>query len=394
VNGTSLRLAVFATHPIQNHAPWFRALVGEGVDLHVFFSVLPDADQQSVGFGRPFSWDTPLLEGYPWTEIGQAWGEPRLGRFWGLRNRGVADALSEYAPDAVVLTGWHSWALFQAARASVLLGLPRVVRGDSNALRPRSRMNLSVHRTLFALYDAFVAMGRVNRALYEAAGVPPDRIVDGGHPVDTALLLAAARRELPRRNSWREMWGVPRNACCFLFAGKLQDKKRPLDFVRALAGAASALPREAIHGLVAGGGDLEREVRELAAAIGAPVTYSGFLNQTEIGRAYAASDALVLPSDWGETWGLVVNEAMLFGLPAIVSDRVGCGPDLVEEGKTGFVFPFGDVEALAARLSRLAIAPDARREMGMAARTVAQRHSPERAARATVQAADVAMGRS
>jgi glycosyltransferase involved in cell wall biosynthesis len=63
---------------------------------------------------------------------------------------------------------------------------------------------------------------------------------------------------------------------------------------------------------------------------------------------------LVLPSDGGETWGLVVNEAMACGLPAIVSDAVGCAPDLVEDGKTGFTFPLGDCSALAERLASMA----------------------------------------
>src|SRR4029077_19922149 len=94
--------------------------------------------------------------------------------------------------------------------------------------------------------------------------------------------------------------------------------------------------------------------KPLAAEAGLPVSFAGFLNQTELTRAYAAGDCLVLPSDYGETWGLVVNEAMVCGLPAIVSDRVGCGPDLVEPGVTGAIFPFGDVQLLAQRLCDLA----------------------------------------
>lgn len=48
-------------------------------------------------------------------------------------------------------------------------------------------------------------------------------------------------------------------------------------------------------------------------------------------------NVLVLPST-SEPWGLVVNEAMACGLPVIVSDRCGCVADLVDDGKTGFVF--------------------------------------------------------
>jgi glycosyltransferase involved in cell wall biosynthesis len=97
------------------------------------------------------------------------------------------------------------------------------------------------------------------------------------------------------------------------------------------------------------------------------VSFTGFLNQGEIAKAYVAADALVLPSDYGETWGLVVNEAMACGLPAIVSDRVGCGPDLVVPGVTGQVFPFGEVEGLAGIFAEWAASPQSVREMGRAA---------------------------
>jgi glycosyltransferase involved in cell wall biosynthesis len=85
-------------------------------------------------------------------------------------------------------------------------------------------------------------------------------------------------------------------------------------------------------------------------------SFPGFLNQTEISRAYVAADCLVLPSDYGETWGLVVNEAMASGLPCLISDQCGCAEDL---GNTepNVVFPCGDTTALADSLLKLAGRP-------------------------------------
>src|SRR5262249_30567577 len=78
--------------------------------------------------------------------------------------------------------------------------------------------------------------------------------------------------------------------------------------------------------------------------------FTGFLNQSEIVRAFVASDVLVLPSDGGETWGVIVNEAMSCGKPCIVSDRVGCGPDLVVSGDTWFLFALGGIAELDDRV--------------------------------------------
>lgn len=392
MTGRGPSVAVVATHPIQYHAPWFRALVAEGVDLHVLFAFLPDSGRQAVGFGNEFEWDVPILEGYPWSVLGQTHREPDLGRFLGLRSAGLGRALAALAPDAVVLTGWNALPLVQGLLAAIRLGLPTVVRGESNALRPRSSWKEAGQRALFASFDAFVAIGKANRAFYERSGVPPERIVDGGYFVDDAHFGELRGREMPRRAERRHRWGVPEAACCFLFVGKLQPKKRPLDFLAALERLARRSPAGAVHGLVVGTGELEAEARRAAAKNGAPVTFTGFLNQTEIGEAYAAADVLVLPSDWGETWGLVVNEGMLFGLPAVVSDRVGCGPDLVTEGETGRVAPFGDVEVLADTMEGLVRDAERRKSMGEKARARALNYSPRRGATATLEAVRIAMG--
>jgi glycosyltransferase involved in cell wall biosynthesis len=83
----------------------------------------------------------------------------------------------------------------------------------------------------------------------------------------------------------------------------------------------------------------------------------------------------VLPSDGGETWGLVVNEAMACGLPCIVSDKVGCGPDLIARDETGTIYPVGDVDALAKAMSRMAADPVALAAMGARAQEKIGGHS-------------------
>src|SRR5262249_3744220 len=157
--------------------------------------------------------------------------------------------------------------------------------------------------------------------------VPDARIHPCPYFVDNERFAATADRLGPARAALRARWSIPTDATAFLFCGKLVAKKRPLDLLNALGTAAASGAH--VHALVVGDGELMGEVRALAASQRIPATMCGFLNQSEIAQAYVAADCLVLPSDSGETWGLVVNEAMACGLPAIVSDRVGCGPDLV-----------------------------------------------------------------
>jgi glycosyltransferase involved in cell wall biosynthesis len=102
--------------------------------------------------------------------------------------------------------------------------------------------------------------------------------------------------------------------------------------------------------------------------LGQSVFFAPFQNQSQMPKVYTTGDVLVLPSE-SETWGLAVNEAMNLGRPAIVSTHVGCGPDLIIEGETGWVFPAGDIEALTALLKQiLMLDTEALRRMGKAVR--------------------------
>ena len=171
----------------------------------------------------------------------------------------------------------------------------------------------------------------------------------------------------PQRTEFRERWGLKDRDTVFLFAGKFIEKKRPADFVRAIQRAHEHDPR--IVGLMVGDGPLRASCERMVQDSNLPVSFAGFLNQSEIIQAYIAADALVLPSDGEETWGVVVNEAMSCGRACLVSDRVGSGPDLVVPGKTGFIFPLGDVVALRSQMIDCASRPEHLVAMGANART-------------------------
>ena len=153
-----------------------------------------------------------------------------------------------------------------------------------------------------------------------------------------------------------------------LFAGKLEARKRPLDALRAVA----ALGPNAVLA-VAGSGPLDHELRTQAGSLGVRIAPLGFVNQSQMGEVYAAADCLVLPSESNESWGLVVNEAMATGLPAVVSDHVGCGPDLVIPARRGEVHRTGDVPDLVLALERVR-ARGGRTAMAEACRARIARH--------------------
>jgi glycosyltransferase involved in cell wall biosynthesis len=165
--------------------------------------------------------------------------------------------------------------------------------------------------------------------------------------------------------------------------GKFIGLKNPIGFLGSLRRAFRE--ERTIVALMVGDGPLRLECQELVSRDRLPVKFTGFLNQSKLVNAFVAADVLVLPSE-RETWGIVVNEAMLSGLPCIVSDQVGCGPDLVAGQGTGDVFPLHDEAALAFAMVRLARDPERRRACRRRARALMQSYSIATAVEGTVNA--------
>jgi glycosyltransferase involved in cell wall biosynthesis len=125
--------------------------------------------------------------------------------------------------------------------------------------------------------------------------------------------------------------------------------------------------------VLVGRGELIEEVRDRVRREGfSQVRVEGFIPPERVVAYYAAADFLVLPSHH-EPFGAVVQEAMAAGLPVIVTSAVGAARDLVQEGKTGFVVPPGDPEALANRIAMLLKDPSLCAKMGIECLQVARR---------------------
>lgn len=351
-----MRLAIVTSHPIQYQAPWFQALA-QVLDVQVFFAQRQTADGQArAGFGTPFEWDVPLLEGYSYEWLRNVARIPDVNVFSGCDTPDIRDRLSQGRFDACLVNGWYLKSYVQAVRAAWRLGVPVLMRGDSQLATRRSPWLAAAkywpYRWWLRRIDAHLFVGRRNREYLEHYGVTDRQLFFTPHFVDNARFRSAAARARSSGEAvaLRQTFGATAAARVVLFAGKLVESKRPVDVVDAVAGL-RAQGNDVIAVFVGSGG-LAQAVERQARSRNVPVVMAGFRNQSEMPIYYAAADVLVLPSDARETWGLVVNEAMAAGLPVVVSDAAGCSIDLVEAGSTGFVFPCGDVPALAAALTR------------------------------------------
>jgi glycosyltransferase involved in cell wall biosynthesis len=377
------RIGFLVSHPIQYYAPIFRELARRS-DLTVFFAHRQDAaGQGKAGYGVAFDWDVDLLSGYESRFLKNVARVPSTQTFAGCNTPEIAEIITEGRFDAFVVPGWSLRSYWQAVRACRRARVPVMVRGDSQLAGQRGGAVGKVKGVVFPhmlkQFDACLYVGQRNREYLQHYGVASSRLFFSPHCVDNDAFGRAS--DAARGAGGGRAGGRRRHV---LFVGRLVDSKRPMDVVQAVARLTSS--GQPVDLVIAGAGELQGRMEEAARAAGLDAQFLGFVNQSRLPSVYASSDVVVLPSIAIETWGLVVNEAMACGVPAVVSDAVGCGPDLIQPGATGAVAPLGDVPALATSIaSVLAFDPS------LARRALAERmeiYSPARAAGGVLEAAD------
>ena len=389
-----IRLTVVSTHPIQYHAPWFRHITEHcpELNLQVLYASQPTPEQQGAGFETAFTWDTDVLFGYSCRILRPPTTGQRFDTYRGVNVPEIADAIAASKPDVVLVPGWNSVTLVHASRFCRRNGIPLLYRGDTHmGNRPtgwKGPLWVERNRRRLQQFDGWLSVGRHVHQFLRYLQVPDERIFSSPHCVDNDFFAgeAEAWQHPEARAQLRSELGVAAESFAVLFCGKLQAKKRPTDVIEAVARLQQRSPARTISLLIAGRGEQEAVLRDLAARRGIHTIWQGFVNQSGLPRLYAAADCLALPSDWGETWGLVVNEALATGLPCIVSDRVGCAPDLVTSGETGETFRFGDIDHFTAALLRVLEAQSGGHDYAPACRRRAEGYSYVRASDGLIEA--------
>ena len=371
-------LAILATHPIQYQVPLWQALANEGsVPFEVWYlsdhGSRPSFDRQ---FGKTFEWDLNTLDGYPYRFL-QSPANMDVSGFAAARvQESLQDLFKERKTTALWVQGWQVAAYWQAVWKAHGAGISVWLRGDSNDLArtslPRKIMKRILLGQFFRRTNHFLYVGAANRRFYEEYGVQTQQLHPAPHCVDNERFAKQAKSLSGERENIRRSWGIPENAFCVLFAGKLIPKKRPFDLIAAAQQSRARQADRPLHLLFAGSGELGRELRRASHVVfdaerpdiqsdtlqkhdaeRPSASFAGFLNQSDISKAYVAADCLALPSDSRETWGLVVNEAMASGLPCVVSDACGCSEDLAGPINPTLRFPLGDIRAIVDGLTLL-----------------------------------------
>jgi len=350
------RLAFVVSHPIQYYVPLYRRLADRtDVEIKVFFSWHDgSASQHDPGFNRAFSWDIPLTEGYEYELVSNRSRHPGTHHFWGLQNPDLVRRVIDWRPDAVHITGYAYASHLNAIKRFKHLRVPVLFRGDSHLLNEkRHGLRWEVkHFLLSWIYShvrGFLYVGKHNYNYYRAFGVPDSKLFYCPHSIEVDRFAEPNDALEIQARRWRKELGIAESAKVLLYAGKFERKKQPVELMQAVGEV--NMPNLVL--VMVGSGELENQVCRLAAETPAAYRVLPFQNQSRMPIVYRLGDIFTLPSLYDETWGLAATEAIASGRPLLLSNKVGCAPDVIESGSDGYIFPSDDWEQFKSKLCEL-----------------------------------------
>jgi glycosyltransferase involved in cell wall biosynthesis len=345
------KLAIITTHPIQYYAPIFKLLHERGrISIKVYYTWGEKAiDKFDPGFGQKVNWDIPLLDRYPYEWVVNTAKDPGTHHSKGIVNPKLIEQINAWSPDAVLFFGWAYRGHLKAIRY-YHKKIPVFFRGDSTLLNEPAGIKGIIKyialRWIYRHVDHAFYVGTNNKAYFKKYGLRDDQLSFAPHAIDNSRFEKDCSEEA---GDLRRSLNIKNDELLILYAGKFDYVKN----VELLLSAFINFNKDNIKLLLVGNGELESELRKLAAkGNSSNIHFLDFKNQSYMPVLYQAADLFCLPS-LSETWGLAINEAMACGLPVLTSDKVGCAADLVKEGYNGAIFRSNQRDDLADKLARL-----------------------------------------
>jgi glycosyltransferase involved in cell wall biosynthesis len=172
----------------------------------------------------------------------------------------------------------------------------------------------------------------------------------------------------------------------------LSPEKDLVTLLRAFAQVFKSLPRARL--VLVGSGPSKDTLQELTRQLGVAdsVDFAGSKDVNGLRDEYLRASCFVLPST-SEPWGLVVNEALSYGCPVVVSHRCGCVPELVVDGVSGYSFTASDVDDLSKKMLKVVIEFSDPQDTANKCLSVISAYTPEAAAQQILEGCTATLAR-
>lgn len=302
-------------------------------------------------------------------------------------NRGVFSLLKRENPEIIVGLGYDYLVTIFAFLYTKLKKKKFVLWSGSTlkSTRSKSRIIRFLKRMIIRNCDSYLSYGTEATNYLIAYGAKEDSIVSGWNTVDiNQIILDSEKPEIKK-----EIAKLRRNypSLNILFVGQLIFRKGLFTLIRAF----EELEMNNVGLIILGEGSEREKYTNYCREKGIKnVFFEGFKHGIDVIKYYLLSDVFVLPS-YREVWGLVVNEAMAYGLPIICSKEAGVATDLVKEEINGYTYDPWNVKELQEKLASLINNFDMRNRMGEESRRIIKEFTIENYGRHLLKAVSLAL---
>jgi glycosyltransferase involved in cell wall biosynthesis len=362
-----LRLAIVVSHPIQHFCPQYVSFAqNKDVEIKVFFgSALGYKEYVDVNFGKGIRWSNLQLDRFDHCFLN---GDQVLQPDKNLDAPTLEAELTKYQPQVIFTYGYFQRLQRRARRWSLNNEVEIAYISDSELRHKRNKLKELFKgifiRNYFLPIRYFLSMGDANEAYYKNYGVPLNRIIRMHYPIDFVQYKSSYLNRDMLNKKIRKQFQIAENEIVILVVGKLVEWKNQDHVIEAM----KILEAEGV-GLtlfIIGSGKMKDDWEQKANALRkSKVIFTGFVSIDDLPAYYAAGDIYIHPASL-EPHSVAISEAILMGCPVILSDHCGSyGPaDDVQEGKNGFVYPFGNIKMLAEKIKLLVQDEAMRKEFG------------------------------
>ena len=291
----------------------------------------------------------------------------------------------------VAVPGWSAPYSLAALTWCADKRIPAIVMSESTQHdEPRKWWKECVKKQVVKNFSAGLVGGSAHIKYVKVLGLADDAVFTGYDVVDNDYFARGAEMAQSDYENVRNKHHLPENY--FLSSNRFVEKKNLPRLIRAYSLYHQQAGPDCWKLVIIGDGGLRPDLEELISEfrLTGEVLLPGFLQYPDLPVYYGLANAYVHASTT-EQWGLVVNEAMASGLPVIVSERCGCAPDLVEEGRNGYTFDPYDVKRLAELMQKISGDEIDLVKMGQASRDMISEYSPDVFAEGVLKAARKAM---
>ena len=336
-----MKIIFLNSHPISYFSDMYRYLRSNGLNFEVWYCSKYGLNNHFDIQFNSFRKTEGLLEGFKSKFLlNFLKAKNAKETIFNTLNPSILKEISNLDRNTIVIS--HGWSRLTMVLTLIFGGMFGVKVGlrtetplthEYNYKGVKKSLRTFILKNLFKRVDYFFYIGTSNKNFYKSMGIKDDQLIFMPYSTKPSGLGYSSKKRQGK----------------ILFCGKLIEKKRPQDLLIAF----HRLKNKNLELIYAGSGKMENELKMKSQDLGLKkqVLFKGLLDKNKLDELYKDVDLIVLPSGFGETWGLVINEAIEYGLPVIVSDMVGCSIDLCNNN--GYIFKYKDITDLTSKLKKI-----------------------------------------